>query len=307
MDEIQINRIDTITGQIIACKNQMGRSILEIGKLLIEAKEAIPHGDWLPWLRDRVEFSERTAQNFMRVAREYASNPQLVADLGSVKKAIALLDVPEEERETFVEETGAAQLTARQLEEAIRARQQAEADLAEKERQLSVANGTLTGLNEQLTSTRRELEELKARPVEVAVETVVDEDAVKKAVKKAVKEAKEKAEKKAEKELSAQRDKVALLEKELTAAKASSDTQRAEEAETEVARLRKELAIARNEDVYGCQICFEQIKDAANRMQGHIRRLEIKGQTEEHRKCRMALGQLAQALMALAEGATTCD
>ena len=84
MDEIQINRIDTITGQIIACKNQMGRSILEIGKLLIEAKEALPHGDWLPWLRDRVEFSERTAQNFMRVAREYSSNPQLVADLGSV-------------------------------------------------------------------------------------------------------------------------------------------------------------------------------------------------------------------------------
>ena len=303
MDEIQINRIDTITGQIIACKQSMGRSILEIGKLLIEAKDALPHGDWGNWLRERVEFSERTAQNFMRVAREYASNPQLVADLGSVRKAIALLDVPEEEREAFVEETDAAQLTARQLEEAIRAREQAEEDLAEKDRQLSVANGSLAGLNEQLATARRELDELKARPVEVAVETVVDEAAVKKAAKEAAKEAKEKAEKKAAKELSAQRDKVAQLEKELADAKASSDTQRAEEAEAEAARLRKELAIARNEDVYGCQICFEQIKDAANRMQGHIRRLEIKGQTEEQRKCQMALGQLAQALAALAEGA----
>ena len=32
------------------------------GDLLIEAKAQIPHGQWLPWLKDRVDISERTAQ-----------------------------------------------------------------------------------------------------------------------------------------------------------------------------------------------------------------------------------------------------
>ena len=309
MDEIQINRIDTITGQIIACKQSMGRSILEIGKLLIEAKDALPHGDWGNWLRERVEFSERTAQNFMRVAREYASNPQLVADLGSVRKAIALLDVPEEEREAFVEETDAAQLTARQLEAAIRERnvaieerETAEASRYEMERSLQTANGTIAGLNEQLAQQRKELEDLRSKPTEVAVETVVDEAAVKKAAKEAAKEAKEKAEKKAAAALESEQAKVKALEEELEKARASSDTQRAEDAEAQVEKLRRELAIAQNPDVLACQICFDQIKSLANQMQGYILRLKAKEQAEEYGKCKTALAALAQALGKAAEG-----
>lgn len=309
MDEIQINRIDTITGQIIACKQSMGRSILEIGKLLIEAKDALPHGDWGNWLRERVEFSERTAQNFMRVAREYASNPQLVADLGSVRKAIALLDVPEEEREAFVEETDAAQLTARQLEAAIRERnaaiaerETAEASRYEMEHNLQTANGTIAGLNEQLAQQRKELEDLRSKPTEVAVETVVDEAAVKKAAKEAAKEAKEKAEKKAAAALESEQAKVKALEEELEKARASSDTQRAEDAEAQVEKLRRELAIAQNSDVLACQICFDQIKSLANQMQGYILRLKAKEQAEEYGKCKTALAALAQALGKAAEG-----
>ena len=309
MDEIQINRIDTITGQIIACKQSMGRSILEIGKLLIEAKDALPHGDWGNWLRERVEFSERTAQNFMRVAREYASNPQLVADLGSVRKAIALLDVPEEEREAFVEETDAAQLTARQLETAIRERnaaieerETAEASRYEMERSLQTANGTIARLNEHLAQQRKELEDLRSKPTEVAVETVVDEAAVKKAAKEAAKEAKEKAEKKAAAALESEQAKVKALEEELEKARASSDTQRAEDAEAQVEKLRRELAIAQNPDVLACQICFDQIKSLANQMQGYILRLKAKEQAEEYGKCKTALAALAQALGKAAEG-----
>lgn len=297
----QAERIENITVQIITYKQVAGQAILEIGRLLIEAKEALPHGEWGGWLRDRVEFSERQAQNFMRCAREYASNPQLVADLG-IRKAIALLDIPEEERESFAEETNAAQLTARQLEEAIKARDRAEEDLAEKGRQLSLANGCLAGKEAELAQARKELEELRSRPVEVAVETVADETAVKRAAKQAAKEAREKAEQKAAKALQAEQAKVQELEQALAKAKASSDTKRAEEAEAKVGQLRKELAIARNEDVYGVQVCFEQIKELANRMQGHILRLQARGQMEEYDKCRKAQRALAQAMTAAAEG-----
>ena len=39
------------------------------GDLLIEAKELVPHGQWLPWLAENCELSERTAQLYMRTAK----------------------------------------------------------------------------------------------------------------------------------------------------------------------------------------------------------------------------------------------
>src|SRR6516164_1016138 len=39
------------------------------GELLIEAKSKIPHGQWLPWLKANCAMSERTARDYMRLAR----------------------------------------------------------------------------------------------------------------------------------------------------------------------------------------------------------------------------------------------
>jgi hypothetical protein len=44
---------------------------LECGRLLLEAKEQIAHGEWINWVRDRCEMPERLAQRYMRVAREF--------------------------------------------------------------------------------------------------------------------------------------------------------------------------------------------------------------------------------------------
>ena len=74
-----VRDIETITGEILSLKQTAGDAILGIGQRLIEAKELLPHGEWLPWLNEKVEFSERAAQNFMRLAREW-SNPQTLAD-----------------------------------------------------------------------------------------------------------------------------------------------------------------------------------------------------------------------------------
>ena len=43
---------------------------LRAGELLLEAKTVLPHGQWLPWLNENCTFSERTAQLYMRIARE---------------------------------------------------------------------------------------------------------------------------------------------------------------------------------------------------------------------------------------------
>jgi hypothetical protein len=64
------------------------------GQLLIEAKALLKHGQWLPWLRDLCAISERTAQLYMRLAKNRDTiekkNPQPIADL-TMNEAAALL------------------------------------------------------------------------------------------------------------------------------------------------------------------------------------------------------------------------
>lgn len=54
---------------------------------LQRAKDAMPHGKFLPWLKANCQFSERTARNYMLVARNW----QRVADLESVREAVRVL------------------------------------------------------------------------------------------------------------------------------------------------------------------------------------------------------------------------
>ncbi len=131
-ENVVISRgIAVITDEIIFYKNVGGNAIIEIGKRLIEAKAQLSHGEWLPWLREKVDFSERTASNFMRIAREY-QNSQTIADLGAAK-ALALLALPESEREQFTaekhvvngEEKAVADMTGEELKKAIRERDEA--------------------------------------------------------------------------------------------------------------------------------------------------------------------------------------
>jgi hypothetical protein len=60
-------------------------SAIEAGRMLIEAKAMLRHGDWLPWLRVHVEISGRTASDYMRLARD--PNSQHAADL-SIRAAL---------------------------------------------------------------------------------------------------------------------------------------------------------------------------------------------------------------------------
>ena len=134
--------IETITEEIIFYKNVGGQAVIEIGKRLTEAKAQLKHGEWLPWLREKVEFSETSAQNFMRIAREYG-NTHLVGDLGA-SKALVLLALPASERENFAqekhlvngEEKSVSEMSKRELEEAIRQRKLAELKAAETAREL---------------------------------------------------------------------------------------------------------------------------------------------------------------------------
>jgi hypothetical protein len=61
------------------------------GHLLLEAKQHVRHGEWLPWLCDHCGIPERTAQVYMRLARRMPKNAR-PADLTITQALEMVLD-----------------------------------------------------------------------------------------------------------------------------------------------------------------------------------------------------------------------
>lgn len=69
---------------------------MKAGALLIEAKEQVPHGQWLPWIEANCAMSERTAQLYMRLTRHkdiVDTKSATVADL-TIRGAVAEITEP---------------------------------------------------------------------------------------------------------------------------------------------------------------------------------------------------------------------
>ena len=120
---VAVRPIEQIEAEILAHTQTATYSFIAIGRALIEAKEQLSHGEWLPWLRDRIHFSVSTANNFMRIAREIPPSSPLTAL--PYTKALALLEVPAEEREQFAAENKATERSAAALKRAIKERDDA--------------------------------------------------------------------------------------------------------------------------------------------------------------------------------------
>lgn len=300
--------IEVITGDILEAQRKGGEAVLTIGKCLIEAKDMLSHGEWLPWLAEKVGYSEKTAQNFMRLAREF-SNPQAIADLGATK-ALKLLALPPDEREKFVADHNVIDMTTRQLEQAIKERDEAKAAAeqaaadqrtAEQARDkmaedMRLLNARLAGVREDreqamenVARLEAELADLKAKPVDVAVETVVDQAAIDKARADAIAEMQ------------------AKLDKAKEAAAKARDKQKQAEASVEVLKRsleerdksEKKAAIAGDKELAQFEVLFNQGQELANKLHGLL--LKARGREDQ-----TAAKGMEKALKALAEAIGRC-
>ena len=323
--------IEVITAEIIQLKQDAGSAILGIGQRLIEAKAMLSHGEWLPWLEDRVEFSVSAANRFMKLAREW-TNSSALTNLGATK-ALTLLALPPEERETFMEENNVVDMTSRELEKAIRERDearkgaeaaQADARSAEESRAKMEADmKTLKEIHrsaqegeaqarEALAKARAELEELRNRPVDVAVE--VDQEAVEKARAEAAADmqAKVDAAEKAQREAEKKRKEAekALSDARKEAGANAAILSRAEKAEAELAEARRQLEAAakaenasivnQNGDLAMFNVLFSQTQEQVNKMHGL--RLKLgKDDGDLDTKLKTAINALADAVRRCAE------
>lgn len=299
----QVRDIEVITEEILSLKQTAGDAILSIGDRLIEAKGMLTHGEWLPWLTERVEFSESTAQRFMRLSREWR-NPSALTDLGATK-ALTLLALPPEEREKFIgeihvvngEEKSVSDMTSRELEQAVKDAEQARADArtaeearAKMEADLRIVKANLEArqaeaekYRAETDALRTELEELKARPVDVAVMTV-DQEKLDKARSDAI----SKMQSKVDQAEAARRAAEAALEEARTKLEAAVKTERKE-------------TIAADADLAAFELLFGQVVDIANKMRGIL--LKAHGRKDSGKEAGMikALTTLSESIRKAAE------
>lgn len=144
---IECRSSDVIAAEINAVKEQVKKTVrgtmltgaMEIGRLLLEAKAVVQHGEWGQWLQDNVDYSQTTANDMMRLYTEYRdeqitleggpSNEELFGML-EPSKALALLSLPEKERREFVQENAVEDISVRTLKEQL-AKIKAEKEAAE--------------------------------------------------------------------------------------------------------------------------------------------------------------------------------
>lgn len=300
MNDIQTQRTPDVIGAEIRGLTQQAKSMtlwfgIEIGRRLTEAKALLEHGQWLPYLKEQTEFSQPSASRLMRLYDEYGAKQTSLfwAELNystlnnlSISNALRLLAVPEDEREEFALEHDVEHMSARELDELIKQRDEAEQRAARAEEQVQQAADGAAKADEQYQKAKqelhllreklgnaeaqkaaaeKELSELRERPVEVAVE--VDEKAVAEAVTAArAKNDAEWAEKmaKVKNELSE-----AGLKAEKLKAKIKKAEEKAEEKAAELERLKKSQTLNDPNTAVFKQI-FEQVQEDFNKLHGSL-------------------------------------
>ena len=200
-------------------------------------------------------------------------------------------------------------MTSRQLQQAIKERDearaaaehaQADAAAAEQARakmadDMRVANASLEAARSEreqadnhVRRLEKELAELKARPVDVAVETVVDQKAIDKARADAIAEMRAKLD-------------VAKAAKSKAEEKRKAAEEALAAAQEQLERLRKEdkrAELSADKDLAQFELLFGQAQETVNKMHGIL--LKVKSRDED------AAGRLGKALRALAEAVGRC-
>ena len=237
---------------------------IQIGERLQEAKELAGHGNFGQWCQENLNYSQDTAQKFMKLAREYGGQNNVLANTAmsrnfSISNALSLLKVPEEDREQFVEEHQVEDMTNKELEEEIR---QLNEEKASRERTIEVLNNSMRNEAEKLLQAQHEIEDLKRKLDDASVEAVDPKEVEKlKAKLEKTEAALEKEKEKLKKEKD---DRQAAIDKELKAAGDAMQEQTKKSIESlqkEVDRLKRREQKAGNETLLKFKILVDQLQD----------------------------------------------
>lgn len=98
--------LDERANRIRKLQADVQRGIIEIGQELIAAKAAVGHGNWSAWLEKEFSWTQRTANNFMRVAERFGKLENVFQFQPSTLQA--MLQLPAGDEQEFIEAQTAA-------------------------------------------------------------------------------------------------------------------------------------------------------------------------------------------------------
>lgn len=283
-NQIAYQDIDRLAAEINVIKQQTARTLLtasiEIGERLTQAKNLVPRGEWENWLQENVDYSQSTAQNFMKIYREYGSNqigfsgktPLEIFGNLTYTQALAIIGLPPDERETFVEENNVKDMSTRELQKAVAeaqaAKEEAEAERRRAEKaefELNEAAARTAEAENRLKASRDIAEGLRAKNDTLAAEVNTAQQQREKEKEKA-----EKAKKKAEAEITKLKAEIEELSKprELT--------------EAERAEIEAEISKKYEGQINQMSITAEAAEATARKIQEEKEALERKYQKESN-------------------------
>ena len=123
---------EIIAAEINTIKKKVQQTVIfasiEIGGKLMEAKSLVPQGEWGKWLENNVEYSQSTAENLMKLYKEYGGNQESLFDTWTGSQTfgkltytqhLALLALPFSDRQEFAEQNNVEDMSTRQLLKAV--------------------------------------------------------------------------------------------------------------------------------------------------------------------------------------------
>jgi len=135
--------------------------LADAGRRLIEIKSRIPHGQFLDWCGNNLEFSHSKAARMMKLASEIDAENELFAKLETwptigISTVLALLEAPEDVASKVIENNDIESMKVRELKAEI-ARIKEEKEAAE--RKATTLEGNNDSIRKELASMQRELAE----------------------------------------------------------------------------------------------------------------------------------------------------
>lgn len=282
---VQHRDIDTVTTEIITITRQAQQillsSAIEIGRRLVEAKSMVPYGQWGEYIERELNYSQSTANNFMRLFEEYGdrqeslfggSDIKALGDL-SYTKVLRLLALPAEERAEFAQQNPVEEMSTRDLEKALK---EYEAEKKALREQADQARADANLAKAQADTAQKARQELQSKVEELTAKAQKAKDAERKA-KEALKELKDNPmvpdavmEKlRAEAEAEGAEKVRTEMQKQLAEAQAKL---RAAEEKAEAERKSAQMG---DPNVAVFASVFEQVQQDFNRLNGCLKKIEI--------------------------------
>lgn len=290
---VAVRSIEIVTAEIHTIRDNVARvfmdGVVQIGRRLEEAKQLVPQGEWLAYLDKELGYKPSTAQNYMRIAREFGdgqvglsgkTSSDFFGNLG-YSQLLPLLGLPEEEREQLAEEHDLAGMSSREIQALVKERDEAKDNADKLQKDVGLLKDKLVDADKDISDYQHKLHDEKqktkaqAEAAKANAETAAELQRRLDALEQQANTPRELT----DEERAAMRDEIAAEQAEAVQA-----------AEARAADALAKLEKVKNPAAHKVNFLFGELGEYWNRLQAALHELE-QSDSEAASKMRAAIGQ----------------